>query len=402
MRIDAGATSDVGQLRTGNEDSFLVDDRLELYAVADGMGGHNAGEVASATALEALRAAVASGQALDAAIVRANAAVFEKAATDRSMSGMGTTLTAVVILGESTLLVGHVGDSRAYRIRDGMLEQLTEDHSLVEELVREGRLSPEEAEVHPQRSIITRALGIDPEVDVDLYTLEAHTGDRILLCSDGLTTMLRDDVVLQVAELETDPRLAADRLVDAANDAGGEDNITVLIIDVLEAPPPGPPDPEALAVGGSTRTPRPIAAPDVVTKPPARKRRPLRSLGGALRYVLPVIVIIGMAVVAIHWYESHTYYVGYDGDRVVVYQGVPGGVLGWKPSVQQRTVLKRSDLEADQQAIIDNSGTGGLDKAEHIVANLERAVTTTTTTTFAPLEPTTPSTTTAITPTTTP
>src|SRR5207244_13508202 len=122
-----------------------------------------------------------SGVALDAAIVRANSAVFDKAATDRALSGMGTTLTAVAILGESTILIGHVGDSRAYRIRDGALEQLTEDHSLVEELVREGRLSPEEAEVHPRRSVITRALGIDPNVEVDLYTIEARTGERLLL-----------------------------------------------------------------------------------------------------------------------------------------------------------------------------------------------------------------------------
>jgi protein phosphatase len=192
LRVDVGASSDVGHLRTGNEDAFLVDDRLELYAVADGMGGHNAGEVASATALEALRAAIASGEALDAAIVRANSAVFEKAATDRALDGMGTTLTAVAIIGEATLLIGHVGDSRGYRIRDGVLEQITDDHSLVEELVREGRLSPEEAEIHPRRSVITRALGIDANVEVDLYTLEARTGDRIVRCSDGLPTLLRD------------------------------------------------------------------------------------------------------------------------------------------------------------------------------------------------------------------
>ena len=395
MRIDAGASSDVGRLRTGNEDSFLVDDRLELYAVADGMGGHNAGEIASATALEALRAAVASGKSLDAAIVLANSAIFDKAATDRELAGMGTTLTAVAILGESTLLIGHVGDSRAYRIRDGVLEQLTEDHSLVEELVREGRLSPAEAEVHPQRSVITRALGIDPNVDVDLYTVDARTGDRILICSDGLTTMVRDEDVLRIAELDADPRVAADRLVDAANEAGGEDNITVLIIDVLEAPPPAPPDPVALAATAASRTPVPVAAPDVPVERPAPRRRPrLRSLGGVLLYVLPVLVIVGMGIGAINWYAHHTYYVAFKGDRVVVFQGVPGGILGWKPTVKTTTDLRRAELTPDAIDQIDHSGKGSLERAQQFVGNLERAVASTTTTTTSTTTPTTAPTTT--------
>jgi PPM family protein phosphatase len=381
MRIDVGASSDVGRLRTGNEDSFLVDDRLELYAVADGMGGHNAGEIASAIALEALRAAVASGKALDAAIVLANSAIFDKAATDRALTGMGTTLTSVAILGESTLLIGHVGDSRAYRIRDGTLEQLTEDHSLVEELVREGRLSPEEAEVHPRRSVITRALGIDPNVEVDLYTIDARTGDRLLLCSDGLTTMVRDDDVLRIAELDADPRDAADRLVDAANEAGGEDNITVLIIDVLEAPPPAPPDPDALSATAVSRTPLPVAAPDVPVDQPARRRPRLRSLGGILLYVVPVLVIVGMGIGAINWYAHHTYYVDFKGDRVVVFQGVPGGILGWKPTVKTNTDLRRSQLTPDAIDQIDHSGKGSLERAEQFVSNLEREIASTTTTT---------------------
>jgi serine/threonine protein phosphatase PrpC len=390
LRIDAGASSDVGHLRSGNEDSFLVDDRLALYAVADGMGGHQAGEVASATALEALRAAVASGQALDAAIVGANSAVFQKAATDHALAGMGTTLTAAAILGESTLLIGHVGDSRAYRIREGVLEQLTEDHSLVEELVREGRLSPEEAEVHPQRSIITRALGIDPHVDVDLYTIEARTGDRILICSDGLTNMVRDVEVLRVAGLESDPRLAADRLVDAANAAGGEDNTTVVVVDVLEAPPPAAPDPEALAAESSSRTPLPKPAPEVPTEAPAARRPRLRSLGGVLLFVLPVLVITGMGIGAVDWYAHHTYYVALKDERVVVYRGVPGGILGWQPTVKTTTDLHVSQLTPDAIDQIRRSGKGSLARAEQFVANLERSTTTTTaTTTPRPTVPTT-------------
>ncbi|MDQ1467724.1 MAG: family protein phosphatase [Actinomycetota bacterium] len=401
MRVDAGASSDVGQVRIGNEDGFLIDDRLALYAVADGMGGHQGGEIASATALEALRAAVASGQALDAAIVLANTAVFEKAATDRDLRGMGTTLTAVAILGESRLLIGHVGDSRAYRIRDGVLEQLTEDHSLVEELVREGRLSPEEAEVHPRRSVITRAIGIDPEVEVDLYTIEPRTGDRIVLCSDGLTTMLKDEEVLRIAAPEADPRLAADRLVDAANEAGGEDNITVVVLDVLDVPPPGAPDPEALAVEGTSRTPVPTPAPDVPVEVFAPRRSRLRRIGSVLLFLLPVLVIAGVGFGAVDWYAHHTYYVGFKGDRVVVYRGVPGGILGWQPNVDRTTDLRRSQLTPAALDLIERSGKGSLARAEQFVANLESSTTTTTTTTTTTSTTTTPrSTTTPRTPTT--
>ena len=395
MRIDVGATSDVGQLRTGNEDSFVVDDRLGLYAVADGMGGHQAGEVASAVALEALRAAVASGQAIDAAIVRANSAVFEKAATDRGLAGMGTTLTALAVLGESTLLIGHVGDSRAYRIRDGVIEQITDDHSLVEELVREGRLSPEEAQVHPQRSVITRALGIDPQVEVDLYTLEARTGDRILICSDGLSNMLHDAEMLRVASLESDPRLAADRLVDAANEAGGEDNITAVLVDVLEAPPPTAPDPEALATASPSRTPVPTSAPEVAVPVPRERRPRLRTLGGVLLYVLPVLLIVGMGIGAVDYYAHHTYFVAFKGDQVVVYRGVPGGILGWQPTVETTTDLHKSQLSPAAIDQIKRSGKGSLTRATQIVANVTLSTTTTTApTTTLPTTTTRPRTTT--------
>jgi PPM family protein phosphatase len=389
MRVDAGASSDVGQLRQINEDSFVIDDRLALYAVADGMGGHLAGEVASATAIEALRAAIASGQAIDAAIVGANTAVFEKARTDREMTGMGTTLTAAVILGESTLLIGHVGDSRAYRIRDGAIEQLTEDHSLVEELVREGRLTPEEAEVHPQRSIVTRAIGIDPDVDVDLYTIEARTGDRLLICSDGLSDRLRDQEVLRIASMETDPRLAADRLVDAANEAGGEDNITVLIIDVLDAPPPTAPDPEALASASQSRTPTPTAAPDVIMPAPKVRGSRLRTVGGLLTFVLPVLAILGLGLGAIGWYAHHTYFVGFKNDRVVVFRGVPGGILFWKPTVERSTSIEKSVLTKGDIDLVQRSGKGSLARTNQFVTNLQRSTETTTTTSTATTSTTT-------------
>ncbi|MGH9012947.1 MAG: Stp1/IreP family PP2C-type Ser/Thr phosphatase, partial [Acidimicrobiia bacterium] len=232
MRLVAAKKTDPGRVREGNEDGYLVDDRMGLFAVADGMGGHQAGEVASATALEALRAAVASGEPIRDAIDRANEAVLERSAGDERLRGMGTTMTAGTLAAGGTLLLGHVGDSRAYLARDGELTQVTEDHSLVEEMVRRGELTPEQAEVHPRRSVITRALGIEPGVEVDLYPVELHEGDRMLLCSDGLTTMIRAEEIAAILRGEPDPQRAANTLVEAANAAGGEDNITVLVIDV--------------------------------------------------------------------------------------------------------------------------------------------------------------------------
>src|SRR5262245_21053001 len=247
MKLTAGVYSDVGQLREINEDYPLVDERLALFAVADGMGGHQGGEVASRTAIEALRAAVASGLAINEAISRANDAVLKRAAGDAALAGMGTTMTAVVVVGASQLLIGHVGDSRAYLLHDGELRRITEDHSLVEELVREGRLTPEQAEVHPQRAIITRALGVEQVLEVDLYTVPVEAGDRLVICSDGLTTMLRDRDVERIARGESDAQRAAEALVDAANEAGGEDNITVVILDVVEVDATEAPNPIYLA-----------------------------------------------------------------------------------------------------------------------------------------------------------
>src|SRR5689334_19528607 len=216
------------------------------------MGGHRGGEVASRTAIEALRAGVAAGRSVQDAITSANEAVIERARGDIELTGMGTTMTALVVAGGRQVLIGHVGDSRAYLLHDGALRRVTDDHSLVEELVREGRLTPEQAESHPQRNIVTRALGLDEPVEVDVYPLEVVQGDRIILCSDGLTTMVRERDIERIVRGEPDPQRAAEQLVDAANTAGGEDNTSVVIIDVLEVdatdasgtqpvtPPPSP------------------------------------------------------------------------------------------------------------------------------------------------------------------
>ncbi len=241
IRLVVGAVTDVGLVRDHNEDGYLVDEAAGLLAVADGMGGHRGGEVASATALSALRRALDDNGDLGRSVGIANDTVFERSLSDRELRGMGTTLTAGLIDDAGHLLIGHVGDSRAYLWRDHELRRLTTDHSLVAELIAVGELSEEEAERDPRRSMITRALGLEPNVAVDLVTVELVPGDRIILCSDGLTSMVRESEAAAILAVEPDPARAARHLVEAANAAGGVDNTTVVVADIAEADSP-PPD----------------------------------------------------------------------------------------------------------------------------------------------------------------
>jgi serine/threonine protein phosphatase PrpC len=389
MKLAAASATDQGLVRQNNEDSFLIDDQRALFAVADGMGGHRGGEVASRTAIEALRAAVANGFALHEAIGRANLAVLERAAGDTELSGMGTTLTAVVALGGHQILIGHVGDSRAYLLQDGSLHRATDDHSLVEEMVREGRLTPEQAESHPQRAIVTRALGVDEELAVDLYTLDVAERDRVVLCSDGLTTMVRERDIERMTRTEADPQRLADALVAAANAAGGEDNITVVVIDVLEVDAPRAPDPALLATADEADEPSRsavVAPPEPDEPTPPREPRPAgarrRAVRGVVLVLLPLVLIVGAAAAALGWYARSSYYVGAAGDEVVIYKGVPGGVLGWNPTVDERTGLHVEDLSTlDRDRVMTNSSRGSLATAREYVQALENATTTTSTTT---------------------
>ena len=244
MRIGrAAGVTDTGRRRLRNEDAFICEP--PLFAVADGMGGARAGEVAArlaAATLEEAGVETKGEQGVTAMIVEANRRIWERALADPATAGMGTTVTAAIVDAESgTVTIGHVGDSRAYLLREGSLRQLTTDHSLVAELVSSGVLTPEEAERHPQRSAITRALGTEPTVDVEVLTLAGEPGDLYLLCSDGLPTMLANSAVAAALErAERDPAVAAEALVTAANQQGGEDNITVVLFELSEGDPPAP------------------------------------------------------------------------------------------------------------------------------------------------------------------
>jgi PPM family protein phosphatase len=233
----AAGVTDTGRRRLRNEDAFICEP--PLFAVADGMGGAKAGEIAArlaAAALEEAGSQARGEKGLADLIVEANRRIWERAVADPATAGMGTTVTAALVdAAQGTVAIGHVGDSRAYLLRDGALEQLTTDHSLVAELVQSGVLTPEEAERHPQRSAITRALGTEPTVDVEVFTVAGEPGDLFLVCSDGLPVMLSDaDVVAALEAAGRDPTAAAEALVAAANTRGGEDNITVVLFELVE------------------------------------------------------------------------------------------------------------------------------------------------------------------------
>src|SRR3954470_23209162 len=299
MRISAhAAATHAGRKRRHNEDAYV--ERPPLFAIADGMGGARAGEVASrlaAAALEDDGAVAAEPETRVVELIQeANRRVFARANEDASASGMGTTMT-VAIAGDEAVTIGHVGDSRAYRLRGGDLEQLTDDHSLVAELVRSGRLTPEEADAHPQRSVITRAVGTDPDVDVDAFTVPAEPGDVYLLCSDGLSDMLDDGGIRTVFEEHPDDlRAAAKGLVNAANRVGGDDNITVVCFSLDEDVPEGA-TASMEAIDGPTEenaledTLSGLDAPTAV-EPPRKPRRGMFAPALLLAAVLAIVALV--------------------------------------------------------------------------------------------------------------
>jgi protein phosphatase len=361
--VEYAGRTDVGRQRSANEDDLVV--APPFFAVADGMGGAKAGEVASAMATEGFEGERDSGEPAEAQLARilreANRRIHDRAASDESHRGMGTTLTAAKVTGDEISLA-HVGDSRAYRMRDGELEQLTKDHSLVAELERSGQITAEAAEHHPQRSIITRALGPEPDVEVDTYTLTGHEGDVFLLCSDGLTSMISDEEIGSILRSADSLDAAADALVRAANQSGGKDNITVVLFRVGEAGRDGVPgedetiagqvsaaDVQAAAALDEPTEPHPGpaalagAAPDatVVARPDRteakRRRRGFRRRSGAeqaprrrrfrfrtLVKGLVVLAVLAGVVTGLYALSRQVYFVGTnDAGLVTLYRGIP-------------------------------------------------------------------------------
>ncbi len=289
MRVGRSTVvSHTGRKRRHNEDAYVCEP--PLFAIADGMGGARAGEVASSLAAAALQTGEANGDGKErvaALIQAANHSVYERSSRDAEVAGMGTTMT-VALVEDAGVTFGHVGDSRAYVLRDGVLEQLTDDHSLVAELVRGGKLSAEEAEHHPQRSVITRALGTDPDVDVDTFTVDPREGDVFVLCSDGLTDMVGDDEIGEVlGERRESLEEAAQELVRRANKAGGQDNITVIAFEITDEPA----EPDEQTLEHTLEQTQPLPAADGSPEP--KKRR------GWRRFVPLLVLIFAIAAAAI-------------------------------------------------------------------------------------------------------
>lgn len=399
IRLRAASATDVGLVRAYNQDQALI--ASPLFAVADGMGGHAAGEVASALACEALgeafaQAEIPSAEALRNAAQRANRAVFEQAQANPEMRGMGTTLVAIALTGDTdhqALAVVHVGDSRVYCQRQGELSQVTVDHSLVAELVAEGQIRAEDAERHPQRHVLSRALGVYPTVEVDLRVVEAVAGDRYLLCSDGLSREVSDDHIASVLRRLADPDEAAHELVELAKTRGGADNITVVIVDIVDSDVLNGDDADrqildgGFAASATQAMPalgRNAAVPASETNAgrPDRgeRRRAARAARGprprivtvrSVAFVIALLALAGVAVGGIEWYGRSTYFVGLSGNHLVIYQGRPGGVLWIQPTVAVRTQVTRSQIEARHLSeLAAGMVEPNLDAARRYVSNL--------------------------------
>ena len=387
--------TDTGRQRRGNEDAFYA--RAPLFAVADGMGGAQAGEVASHLAVEVLEQGLPDGggsveERLRARVREANARIMASAQADDARAGMGTTLT-VAYVGEDDLTVAHVGDSRLYRLRDGAFERLTDDHSLVEELVRQGKLTPEEADEHPQRSIITRALGAEEGVEADSHTWAGRDGDVYLICSDGLTSMIPEAHVAQVLAEAPSLAGAGRMLIDAANDAGGRDNITVVLFRLEDVVAGASAPQETAEHRAVAREPEPesaAAAPAgapataTVTAPVARKQpRPARRGAPAGRRrrrprvpVGPILVLFLLACVILGgYYASQTvYFVGASKDGfVTVYRGLPydlpAGVHLYSSNYESGTPV--DELTPAQKKTITAHALRSKDDAQDLVRQLE-------------------------------
>ena len=400
LSIRFGARSDVGLIRDGNEDALYAGPRL--LAVADGMGGHAAGEVASRVVIETLATldeTPPAGDLTDAlrrAVETANDYLRDMVAADSALDGMGTTLTALLWVQQSLGLV-HIGDSRAYLLRDGRLEQVTHDHTFVQTLIDQGRITPDEATTHPQRSWITNALDGRPDIELDLSVREARAGDRYLVCSDGLSSYVSEPTLAEALG-SGDPQTACDQLVDLALRAGGLDNITVIVADIVDADdadegpivggaaadPPHPAEartdsPAARAAAIQSRQPEPEATPASASPVAPPQRDAPRERSRSSRRVMIVLALVALIIiggaVGTFFYIRTLYYVGVaEGppSTVGIYRGVQGSLLGLDlDSLRDRSNLPVTALPAEDRARVnDGIQADGHRDAQRIVAAL--------------------------------
>jgi len=344
LTLAIGAATDTGNLRGQNEDAHIAEQNL--FAVADGMGGHNAGEVASAMAIEHLRgvaiSGVSSAEAFAQVVRDLNSAIYTSATSTTDQRGMGTTLTAAALLAPtnnmdqpSQIVIANVGDSRTYLLRSGELRQMSVDHSYVQELVTEGLLTVDEARTHPRRNIVTRALGIDEEVSVDTWTIPMFDGDRFMLCSDGLVDEVPLDEITELMREHSAPQLIAERLVTAAKRHGGRDNITVIVVDVnINA-----------------------AAPEVVADiAPVIASESTTSIKKRILVLVVVVVLCSAGFVALR-HQRSGYFVAFTNSSssatIAIYKGQPGGLLWIKPTVVEVSTTKRNAMQSEFQREID-------------------------------------------------
>jgi PPM family protein phosphatase len=421
-----GAATDVGRSRSLNEDALVA--VAPVFAVADGMGGHAAGEVASQIAVELMGALAdtndVTGDAMVHTVQEANREIYRRSQSDASMRGMGTTVVGLALIGpgggaasRERLGLVNVGDSRIYMWRNGELSQVSNDHSYVSELVAAGEITPAQARMHPNRNIVTRALGIEPHVEVDLWELPAVAGERFLLCSDGLVDEVSDPTIGDVMGGEPDPQVAADRLVRLANDHGGHDNITVIVVDVINGETHMPPldttissivPPEDPWHSPATEM---IGAVDTVDTKAARKAKAKakKSGPGALaiaRGTTFALALIGIAVVAVggvRYYGRQGTFVRFQDEQVAVYRGRPGGVLWVSPTLLATYPMRRNQLSLSWQTevasgltftsrqaadrwfeALKNNPSAVTALGESLAATTTTTSTTTTTTTTAP------------------
>ncbi|HEX5700194.1 MAG TPA: Stp1/IreP family PP2C-type Ser/Thr phosphatase [Rubrobacter sp.] len=374
-----------GKVRQNNEDALLVGGGEDetLFVVADGIGGFEAGEVASSLAVDVLKD-LQPEEPFKAAIGEANRRIVAAGRGDEKLSGMGTTVVAIRFggkQGEPVAEVAHVGDSRAYLVRGGDMNPITEDHSLVAELVRSGDLTRDEAAEHPQKNLITRALGADEEVDVDTVIVPIEAGDRILLCSDGLSDMVSETGILEIlAESPDDPERAARALLSAALDAGGNDNITVVVVDVKEQPAAevreghaGAPS-EVLRSGQGVEAPStpPRARPRRSTRAARRKRsRGFRKGLGKLVRGLAIVLVLALALTPAYIWGSSRYFFEFEDGEVVAYQGLPYAPFGIELNQEwRRPGLTESQIKEPYQKPIENSKLYTRDQAERVLEDL--------------------------------